>query len=51
MVVGRIVMVIPLPNQTNEKVSIDSFVMMKRNEVQIIKTEDGRDQKDAGDEK
>ena len=44
MVIRRIVMVVTVANQPHQKVSIHSFVMMKRDQIKIIKTKNGSDE-------
>ena len=46
MVVRGIVMVDALPYQTDQEVSIHALVMMKRNQIEIVKTKKGADQED-----
>jgi len=43
MVIGGIVMIDSLAHQPNQKVSIHSFVMMQRHQVEVIQTKKGRD--------
>jgi hypothetical protein len=44
MIVGRIVVVVAIANEPNEKVSVYSFVMVEGHQVKIIKTENRRHQ-------
>ena len=37
MMIRRVVMIKAVADQANEKVSVDSLVMMKRDELEIIK--------------
>jgi hypothetical protein len=44
MVVRRIITVRPFSYQTDQKVSIHAFVMVKWNQVEIVKTKEGSDE-------
>jgi hypothetical protein len=46
MIIFRIVCIEALADQSHQKVSIHSFIVVKRHEVQVIEAEDCPDQKD-----
>jgi hypothetical protein len=46
MIVSRIVMIEAFSNQADQEVSVDSFVMMKRNKLEIVETKKGGEEND-----
>ncbi len=46
VVILGIVFVLSVTNESEEKVSVDAFVVMQRDEVQVVKPEHRRDQHD-----
>ena len=48
MIIFRVVAIDTFANQTNQKVSINAFIMMKRHQIKVVKAQQRRHHQNSG---